>query len=46
MTPRIFVECLCGIAVLSSASCGVCRCSFVSFVTCEEGDGGLSWCHF
>ena len=24
VTPRIFVECLCGIAVLSSVSCGVC----------------------
>ena len=29
VTPRIFVECLCGIAVLSSISCGVCLCSFV-----------------
>ena len=32
VTPRIFVECLCGIAVLSSVSCGVCRCSFVWMV--------------
>ena len=29
VTSMIFVECLCGIAVLSSVSCGVCRCSFV-----------------
>ena len=28
-SPSIFVECLCGIAVLSSVSCGVCWCSFV-----------------
>ena len=38
------MECLCGIAVLSTVSCGVCQV-FV-YVVGEEGDGGLSWCHF
>ena len=45
MTPRIFVECLYGIAVLSSVSCGVC---LFFCVVGEESDYGatFSWCHF
>ena len=38
------MECLCGIAVLSSVSCGVCLCFFC--VVSEEVDCGLSWYHF
>ena len=38
-----FLECLCVIAVLSSVSCGV---LMLFSVVGEEGDCGLTWCHF